>query len=50
LSHKKFEVNQAMFQVHLLAMQISQIFRRHTIAVEKNIEEKTKEYTKQEYN
>lgn len=50
LSHKKFEVNQVMFQVHLLAMQTSQIFRKYTIAVEKNIEEETKEYTKQEYN
>ena len=50
LSHKKFEVNQAMFQVHLLAMQISQIFRKHTIAVKKNIEEETEKYTKQEHN
>lgn len=50
LSHKRFEVNKSVFQIHLLAMQTLQLYRKFSIWVEKTAIEMTKTYSKKEYN
>ena len=50
LSHKKFEVNKSVFQIHLLAMQTLQLYRKFSIWVKKDELGIVKTYSEKEYD
>jgi hypothetical protein len=47
LSHQDFEVNAAVFGIHMLTISIFQLFRKMTTGVEKK---ERKEYKKEDYD
>ncbi len=47
LSHQTFEVNSAVFQIHMLTISVFQLFRKMTTGVEKT---EKKEYKKDDYD
>lgn len=50
LSHAKFAVNSAVFQIHLLAMQAFQLFRKMTTGDKEKTLEKKKNSNSEIYN
>jgi hypothetical protein len=47
LSHQIFEVNSAVFQIHMLTISVFQLFRKMTTGKEKK---EIKEYKKDDYD